>query len=279
MKNDKNLYKIGAVAKMFNISISTLRNYEKIGLLCPEFVDEESGYRYYGAKQFERLNIIKYLRVLDLSVASIRDFLTYRDVEKIRKQLIEQKNLIEKKKNELNIIQRKIEKRLKTIENAVSSVLETIIIKEVPQCRVAYVQNCVNPINYFDLESSLREIDKSGKNDPIIFSGKVGVGISAKSLATKDFSKYDIVFILLDEEDIFVGQSEIIPKEKCVSIRYCGTHKDSKKYYEKLCAYIEEKNLQISGFSKEITMIDYSLSNKEEQFVTEISIPIKEKHE
>ncbi len=45
-----NLYKIGEVAKMFNLSISTLRHYEKIGLLTPEFTYSESGYRYYGIK-------------------------------------------------------------------------------------------------------------------------------------------------------------------------------------------------------------------------------------
>lgn len=80
MKNtpDK-LYKIGEVAKMFKISISTLRHYETIGLLKPEYIDFKSGYRYYGIRQFESLNIIKYLRVLDMPIETIKSFLLNRE--------------------------------------------------------------------------------------------------------------------------------------------------------------------------------------------------------
>lgn len=42
-----------------------------------------------------------------------------------------------------------------------------------------------------------------------------------------------------------------------------------------MIAYIKGQNLEIIGFSREITMVDYSLSNNEEQFITEIQIPIK----
>lgn len=93
-----NLYKIGEVAKMFNVSISTLCHYEKIGLLVPEFTDSESGYRYYGIKQFERLNVIKYLRVLDLPVKSILDFLQNQNVEIFRKNYWNKKKLLSKRK-------------------------------------------------------------------------------------------------------------------------------------------------------------------------------------
>ncbi len=32
-------FSIGEVARMFRVSVSTLRHYEKIGLLAPEYVD------------------------------------------------------------------------------------------------------------------------------------------------------------------------------------------------------------------------------------------------
>ena len=46
------LLQIGEVAKMFHISVGTLRHYENAGLLPPEYIDSKTGYRYYGAKQF-----------------------------------------------------------------------------------------------------------------------------------------------------------------------------------------------------------------------------------
>ena len=55
----KDLFKIGDVAKLFNISVSTLRYYEKLGLVIPEEVDKDTGYRYYSTDQFESLNTLR----------------------------------------------------------------------------------------------------------------------------------------------------------------------------------------------------------------------------
>ena len=47
-KENRELFPIGEVAKMFRVSVGTLRHYEKIGLLAPEFVAPDTGYRYYS---------------------------------------------------------------------------------------------------------------------------------------------------------------------------------------------------------------------------------------
>ena len=43
---DKQLFKIGEVARMYHLSLGILRHYEKEGLLAPEYTDPETGYRY-----------------------------------------------------------------------------------------------------------------------------------------------------------------------------------------------------------------------------------------
>ena len=63
----KNLFSIGEVSKLFHLSVSSLRHYETIGLLTPEYISPDSGYRYYGTEQFEILNTIRYLRALDVA--------------------------------------------------------------------------------------------------------------------------------------------------------------------------------------------------------------------
>lgn len=44
----KNLFSIGEVSKLFHISVSSLRHYENVGLLTPEYTSPDTGYRYYG---------------------------------------------------------------------------------------------------------------------------------------------------------------------------------------------------------------------------------------
>lgn len=58
---DKELYSIGDVAKILNMPIKALRNYDKMGLEKPYFLNEETGYRYYRYEQFFRLNLIRYM--------------------------------------------------------------------------------------------------------------------------------------------------------------------------------------------------------------------------
>ncbi len=60
--SEKKLFSIGDVARLFHISVSSLRHYENVGLLAPEYTDPSSGYRYYSVEQFEILNTIRYLR-------------------------------------------------------------------------------------------------------------------------------------------------------------------------------------------------------------------------
>ena len=60
--SEKKLFSIGDVARLFHISVSSLRHYENVGLLALEYTDPSSGYRYYSVEQFEILNTIRYLR-------------------------------------------------------------------------------------------------------------------------------------------------------------------------------------------------------------------------
>ena len=42
----KGLFSIGEVSKLFHISVSSLRHYENVGLLHPEYTSPNTGYRY-----------------------------------------------------------------------------------------------------------------------------------------------------------------------------------------------------------------------------------------
>ncbi len=81
----------------------------------PEYIDPRTGYRYYGAKQFEVLNTIRYLRVLDMPLTQIAEFLHNRDVACIKDKLVAQERPNERKQHELEMVQRKIDHRLERL--------------------------------------------------------------------------------------------------------------------------------------------------------------------
>lgn len=69
----KNLYTISETAKILAISTQTLRKYSNAGLVRPQVVNQETGYRYYSFEQFHIIDRIKYLRKMDLSLQEIKD--------------------------------------------------------------------------------------------------------------------------------------------------------------------------------------------------------------
>jgi DNA-binding transcriptional MerR regulator len=65
------VYGIGTVARLAQVSVRTLRYYDELGLLRPQWVDPDTGYRWYGPDQVPRLYRILALRDLGVSLADI----------------------------------------------------------------------------------------------------------------------------------------------------------------------------------------------------------------
>ncbi len=115
------LFTIGEISRLFNVNIRTLRYYDNIGLLKPEYTNPQSGYRYYSVNQFELLNTIKYLRALDVSIEDIKYFIESRDIDNIINILDIHKKNIEQECIKLQIIEQKINNRLKQIKDALNT--------------------------------------------------------------------------------------------------------------------------------------------------------------
>ena len=116
---------------------------------------------------------------------------------------------------------------------------------------------------------------QKGQSESNVFLGKVGIGITKEHLQEEKLDTYDLVFLILDVEDSYEGTTEELPEQMYVTIRFCGGHTEAPGYYRKLLAFIHAEQLEITGFSQEITMIDDGITSDPEKFVTEIRIPVE----
>lgn len=96
-------YTIGQLAQLAGISTKALRVYECKGLLLPER-NEENGYRMYGEESVKTLEKIQLMKYLDFSLEQIADFLQLYENVSRENMLLEQKRLLEKKKEQLNTV-------------------------------------------------------------------------------------------------------------------------------------------------------------------------------
>ncbi|WP_061293050.1 MerR family transcriptional regulator [Herbidospora cretacea] len=75
------MWRIGRLAHMAGVSERTLRHYDRTGLLRPAAVDHLTGYRWYGVAELTRLERIRALQRLGLSLRDIADLLDAPETE------------------------------------------------------------------------------------------------------------------------------------------------------------------------------------------------------
>ncbi|MFD1486300.1 MerR family transcriptional regulator [Lacticaseibacillus baoqingensis] len=70
--NDTKLYTVGEVAKLCNISKKTLRFYDQLGLISPDYVSPENNYRYYSEKTLSSISIVKYYKQMGFKLSEMQ---------------------------------------------------------------------------------------------------------------------------------------------------------------------------------------------------------------
>lgn len=66
---------IGEFSRFCQVTVKTLRHYERMKLLVPNEVDEWTRYRYYDVRQMQQLNGILRLKEMGFSLDEVRDLL------------------------------------------------------------------------------------------------------------------------------------------------------------------------------------------------------------
>ena len=109
---------IGKMVKANNVSIATLRLYDEMGLIKPIYIyiDRDTNYRYYDVNQTSKLDLIRYLREMGMSIKDIVMLLDKEDVDLIEKKLVERSIQIRNEIRALRETQDAVESTIKSIE-------------------------------------------------------------------------------------------------------------------------------------------------------------------
>lgn len=106
-----NYLKIGEVAKLYKISIDTLRYYDKKNLLKPAIV-KENGYRYYSIQQLDILELILTGKYLDIPLEVIQKKITTGNLEDYYSLVNSQKKVIKNNIKMLSEMEKNADKLL-----------------------------------------------------------------------------------------------------------------------------------------------------------------------
>ncbi|MCY6960287.1 MerR family transcriptional regulator [Clostridium brassicae] len=266
----KDYYKIGEISKIYGISRDSLMYYEKLGVLTP--IRDLNGYRLYTMNDIWKLNLIKELRTFNFSIKKIKEYINNRTVKTTQGMLKEEVSLIDRKLEELTHLKQNVLKRLENINYAENlTELSTIKVNYIKERKALKLNAQISSDE--EIDYMMKKLQKKHKdNFYLLGNTKVGAIYNLNSLKNGIYNEYQSVFCLL--EDNKTNYDLLLQKGYYASISYKGNYSYNKQYLSSLFFFINKNKYKIISNPIEIYKIDVHETSLEEEFITEIQIPI-----
>lgn len=263
-------YRIGEISRLYKISTDILRYYDKIGLMSPDFTGE-NGYRYYSKKQIWKLNNIRNLRNIGVGLEDIKEFLDERNINSANDIIEFQLEKVEDKIKKLTELKEELTSKLENIEFFKTfKDFNKPILKFIPKRK--FLRSKGNFKQDWEIDFELKILNEKTEydNDFILTNNEIGATLSKENFFKGEYLTFSESFIINDVK------GEIIPEGYFLTIVFKGKYDESYKYYNILKKYIEENNLIVTGDIHEIYHIEIHITENEDEFITEIQIPVAE---
>lgn len=269
------MYQIGLFSKMNCITTKTLRHYDTIGLLKPEFVDDFTGYRYYSGTQTARLNMIKSLQQMGLSLGEIKDIID---------KPIDIEILLRIKENELNEKIISAKKQLSQVSNYLKIVRGELsmkynpVIKSLPEVIVASMRYTAKSYDdYFDVVPKMgEEMQKAGA---VCTPQEYCFCIYHDGEYKETDIDAEICEAVVDycEDSEKVKYKKINKVDEAVCVIHKGPYHTLREAYVFTYQWIEDNNYKIVGNPRESYIDGIWNQDDEENWLTELQVPISTK--
>jgi DNA-binding transcriptional MerR regulator/effector-binding domain-containing protein len=140
------MFTIGDFATFTQVSVKALRHWERVGVLAPARVDQQTGYRYYRADQVVTVHRIAALQMLGFTLAQIRPMLDAPPAgDDLAALLEERRTAAERERERIDQLLAAIGARLHLLEGAPTMSSYDILDKTAPAVRLAAVAERVTP--------------------------------------------------------------------------------------------------------------------------------------
>lgn len=269
------MLRIGEFATLSTISIYMLRNYDKIGLLVPQDVDELSGYRYYDKGQLLQANQIIALKSMGFGLDEIKEILQMKQSEIdtfLQSKLQDKFQELEKIKDQIRQIQVVMNTNKKSEDYALS-----IVRKMIAPMWVASFRGWIN--TYAEEGILWGQLDQACKDSGI----KIGMESPAMAIyygVDENTGMLDVeVQLPLDKE--YAGNDKMriyqISEREVASVVFRGSYSQICEINTVVAEWLEKNRLEINGQSFSIYHSSPGNCQDDNAYVTELCFPVKEK--
>jgi len=273
---ERNILKIGEFARVTQVSLATLRHYEKVGLLKPAVLDPDTGYRYYSLDQLPCMHRLLALKDLGFSLEQITQLLEEDlSLEQLRGMFIlkqaQMQQMIDAERARLT----RIAARLRQIEQEGKMPAYEVLLKQVDALLVASCREIVL------LDESLGQL--YGKIVAYLEQQRVQPGQPALLLLHSRSEQHEDGLYIDAEAAIplptaLPGNEQItirtLPGGLLASTIHTGDDLFLGQAYVALYRWMEDNGYQPTGSPRQVRL-HHGKHMEPNQYVTEVQLPIK----
>ena len=266
----KILFSIGETAKIHHVSKQSLIFYDKINLLKPCYTNPENGYRYYSLDEFAILDIIIYLKTLDVPLEEIKQYILKRNAQTSIEFFNRQKKLIENKIQTLKDIKLKLDNMLELYNMSGDyNYNEPFIKKRRAQHSLQY--DVAAPQDEVQIDLSLKSLVQYVEQHDYLLEYSMGTVVSEDSLHSGKFTCNSRTFVIVNKR-LRHSKYRLMPAGDYATIYHHGAYGNIGQSYERLLRYIHDNGLSIQSAAYEYLLFDIFFTQDKRDFITEISI-------
>ena len=270
---------IGEFSNICRVSTKTLRYYAEIGLILPDEINPENGYRYYSIEQLEKMLLINRLKDYCFSLEEIKSILD--SEEQIDEVLF---TALNKKKKEIAVKVQKFENTLHQIDSdilnmrngkSIMSYMENIDVRlgEIPMMYLLSIRKNV-------LEHEFSE--EYGTCFGQLFRKMEEKKLTAAAPPMVLFHDDEYTPFGLDTEfaipirEYATGTRAFCPG-LCLKTVVQGSYSQLPSVYAKQIEWAKREGYENSNALYEVYVTDPAGVSKENELVTEVYYPVKKK--
>ena len=276
-------FSIGQAAKICNISVQSLRFYDKLGLVIPSHTDKSSGYRYYSNFDLLYIKIVQDMKALNFSLEEIKATMKNGSLDSLVEKLETKRKHTMAEIIQLERIVESIGQRtnqigyLKELGNELKDLEVLVELKQLPERHVLYNRRrsaCGMDASIMQFTELFQKAETNGLIPKRLMT------IYHENIMTFDRNDSDLEFCITTDslgDQASTDFTRIIPGGDYITALYCGipNTESCKRIYSKLLEWIERNHYMEIGPSIEQYLVDMAQMMKPEEFIVELQVPVQ----
>lgn len=267
---------IGEFSNICKVSTKTLRYYAEIGLILPEKINTENGYRYYSIDQLKTMLLINRLKTYQFSLEEIKEIIhNDEQEEKLYIALNRKKEIINQQINEYENTLKQLSNDLSTLKhgNSIMSYLDEIDIQLVDVVKMNIV-SIRRTLHKFELpeqyKQCFQQILERIKKEQLTIAAAPMVLFHSSEFSAEGM---DIEFAIPVIECSRYTH-EFHPGLSLKTTLY-GSYQNLPSIYAKQREWIEKEGYISSNAVYEVYINDPSQVSSEDELISEVYYPVK----